>query len=489
MSISSSNSIVRYESPQGRWVLLATILGSGIASLDATVVNIALPTIERELGGGLATMQWTSTGYTLTLSAFLLLGGALGDRYGRKRVFLIGVVWFALSSALCGIAPSSEALIAARIVQGIGAALLTPGSLAILQASFHPDDRGRAIGAWTGWGGVAMAIGPFLGGYLIDAVSWRFIFLLNLPLAAWVCWLASEHVPETRDPSSKPIDWGGATFAVLGLGGATFAAIEAPSLHPASVVASLVAAGGCLAAFFWIERRSTHAILPLGIFQNPQFSGANLVTLLVYGALSGSIFLLPIQLQQVLHYSAFRSGLALLPVTVLMLLLSAQAGKLSQRLGPRLPMTLGPLVVAAGLALLARVSAGTGFVDALLPALIVFGLGLASTVAPLTATVLAAAPSEHAGIASAINNAVARSAGLLAVAALPIAAGLTGPAATDPGQFAVGFRIAMLLAAALCATGAIVAVGMIRNPDRPIPSSVRMHCALGGPPPSDEMKR
>jgi EmrB/QacA subfamily drug resistance transporter len=474
--------VVRYDSPQGRWVLLATILGSGLASLDATAVNIALPAIRRELHGGLATMQWTSTGYTLTLSALLLLGGSLGDRYGRRRVFLIGVVWFALSSALCGLAPNSEALIAARIVQGIGAALLTPGSLAILQASFRPDDRGRAIGAWTGWGGVAMAIGPFLGGYLIDAASWRFIFLLNLPLAVWVWWLASRHVPETRDPSSGPVDGTGAALAALGLGGITFAAIEARSLHPASLLASLLGSVGCVAAFLWIQQRSTHPILPLSIFKNRQFRGANLTTLMVYGALSGSLFLLPIQLQLVLHDSALQSGVALLPVTLLMLLLSAPAGRLCQRIGPRLPMTLGPILVAAGIALLARVEAGTGFVDTLLPALVVFGVGLSLTVAPLTVTVLAAAAAEHAGIASAFNNAVARSAGLLAVAVLPLAAGLTGAAANDPGQFAAGFRMAMYLSAALCASGSIVALWMIRNPEHPTPAPVGTHCALDAPP-------
>jgi EmrB/QacA subfamily drug resistance transporter len=460
---SARNSIVRYESNQGRWVLFATILGSGLASLDATVVNIALPTIGRELRGGLATMQWTSTGYTLTLSAFLLLGGSLSDRYGRRRVFLIGVVWFALASALCGIAPSSETLIAARIIQGIGAALLTPGSLAILQASFHPDDRGRAISAWTGWGGVAMAIGPFLGGYLIDAVSWRAVFLLNLPLAACVWWLTSKRVPETKDPTSGRPDWIGAALAALGLGGVTWSAIEATSLPPASLVASLLASGACFVAFFWVERRSSHPLLPLAIFRNPQFSGANLVTLMVYAALSGSIFLLPIQLQQVFRYSALRSGISLLPVTVLMLLLSPQAEKLCRRIGPRLPMTLGPFVVATGLVLLSRVGAGTGIFDALLPALVVFGLGLSLTVAPLTITVLAAAPAGHAGIASAINNAVARTAGLLAVAVLPLAAGLSSTSARDPAQFASGFRTAMLLAAGVCAAGGVVASTTIRD--------------------------
>ena len=459
------SSVIRYGSKQGRWVLLATILGSGLASLDATVVNIALPAIGRELRGDLATLQWISTGYTLTLSAFLLLGGSLGDRYGRRRIFLIGVVWFALASALCGIAPSSEALIVARIIQGIGAALLTPGSLAILQASFHPDDRGRAIGAWTGWGGVAMSIGPLLGGYLIDAVSWRAMFLLNLPLAAWVYWLTSRHVPETKDPTSGGLDWIGAVLGALGLGGVTWSAIEASSLRSASLLLPLLVSGACFAAFWWVEHHSSHPLLPLAIFRNRQFSAANLVTLMVYGALSGSIFLLPIQLQQVLHYSALQSGLALLPVILLMLLLSERAGKLCRRIGPRLPMTLGPLVVATGLALLSRVGARAGFLDAILPSLVVFGLGLSLTVAPLTITVLAAAPAQHAGIASAINNAVARTAGLLAVAVLPLAAGLSGASAFDPAQFAAGFRTAMLLSAGLCATGGVVAFATIRNPE------------------------
>jgi len=464
-TIDLPSSIVRYESKQGRWVLLATILGSGMAALDATVVNIALPAIGRELGGDLATLQWTSTGYTLTLSAFLLLGGSMGDRYGRRRIFLIGVAWFTLASVLCGIAPSNEALIAARIVQGIGGALLTPGSLAILEASFHPDDRGRAIGAWTGWGGIAMSIGPLLGGYLIDAVSWRSIFLLNVPLAALVWWLTRRHVPETKDPASGRLDWIGAPLAALALGGVTWSAIEASTLRSASVLAPLFVSGGCFAAFLWVERHSSHPLLPLAIFRNRQFSAANLVTLMVYAALSGSIFLLPIQLQQVLHYSALQSGVALLPVIALMLLLSAQAGKLCRRIGPRLPMTLGPLVVATGLSLLSRVGAGTSFFGGILPGLVVFGSGLSLTVAPLTITVLAAAPDEHAGIASAINNAIARTAGLLAVAVLPLAAGLSGASAIDPAEFAAGFRTAMLLSAALCAAGGVVAFATIRNPE------------------------
>jgi EmrB/QacA subfamily drug resistance transporter len=404
-------------------------------------------------------------------------------------VFLIGVVWFALSSALCGIAPNGPMLIAARVVQGIGGALLTPGSLAILQAGFHPDDRARAIGTWAGWGGVATAIGPFLGGYLIDAVSWRLIFLLNLPLAALVYWLSKRHVVETRDPSSKTIDWAGAMAGALALGGITFAAIEAPSLHLPSLIAILAATAGCAAAALWIERRSSQPLVPLDLFRSRQFTGANLVTLMVYAALSGSLFLLPIYLQRELGYSALRSGVAILPITFLMLLLSSQAGKLAQRIGPRLPMTLGPLLVAAGIALLARVGPGTGVVDSLLPAMIVFGLGLALTVAPLTATVLDAAPAEHAGIASAINNAVARWAALLAVAGLPIAAGLTGAAASDLRQLEAGFRIAMFLSSAICVIGAFIALAMIRNPERPLPSIARLHCPLHGPPPSLERSR
>jgi len=484
-------------------VLLATILGSGIAFLDSTVVNVALPTIGRELDAGISSLQWVVNAYTLTLSGFLLLGGSLGDHYGRRRVFVIGVVWFAVASLLCGLAPTDEALVAARALQGIGGALLTPGSLAIIEASFRREDRGPAIGAWSGLGGVTAALGPFLGGWLIQTGSWRLIFLINLPLAAVVVWVSVRHVPESRDPGATGrLDWAGAALAAVGLAGVVYALTDGPGLGWTSsriLVAGLVGVAA-LAAFLVWERRTRNPMLPLDIFASRQFSAANAVTFVVYGALGGSLFLLPIQLQQVVGYSPLASGVALVPITVLMLLLSARAGRLSARIGPRLPMTLGPLLVAAGFALLARIGPGASYLLDILPASLVYGFGLTLTVAPLTATVLAAAPAEHAGVASAVNNDVARTAGLLAVAVLPVAAGISGADALQPDRFAGGFRTAMIIAAVLCVAGGLLSWLTIRNPEpqaaldeeqMPVPAGPPavgdgpyLNCPLNAPPPA-----
>jgi EmrB/QacA subfamily drug resistance transporter len=448
-------------------VLLATVLGSGIAFLDATVVNVALPTIGAELDAGISGLQWVVNAYTLTLSGFLLLGGSLGDHYGRRRVFVIGVIWFAVASLLCGIAPSAEALIAARALQGIGGALLTPGSLAIIEASFRAEDRGPAIGAWSGLGGVTAAIGPFVGGWLVQAASWRWIFLINLPLAVVVVWVAQRHVPETRDPSvGRGLDYTGAALAAVGLAGVVYALTDGPGLGWTSARILLAAAVGVAALVVFVvwERRSRHPMLPLDIFASRQFTAANLVTFVVYGALGGALFLMPIQLQRVVGFSPLAAGVALIPITLVMLLLSARAGRLSARIGPRVPMTLGPLLVAAGFVLYTRIGPGSAYLADILPGMLVFAFGLTLTVAPLTATVLAAAPAEHAGMASAVNNTVARAAGLLAVAILPVAAGISGAGALDPTRFDDGFRIAVLLAAALCAAGALISWFGIRNP-------------------------
>jgi EmrB/QacA subfamily drug resistance transporter len=485
---------VRYATPQGRWVLLACVLGSGVAFLDSTIVNVALPRIGEEFGAGLTSLQWVVNAYTLTLSGLLLLGGSLGDRSGRRRVFVIGVVWFALASVLCGAALNAPMLIAARALQGVGAALLTPGSLAIIEAVYVQEDRSRAVGAWSGLGGAATAIGPFLGGWLVDAVSWRLAFLINLPLAALVVFVAVRHIPETRDPNAAArLDWTGATLAALGLAGVVYALTEGPGAGWTSTVILVTGLGGLatLVAFVVVERTSSHPMLPLGIFSSRQFTSANLVTFVVYGALGGALFLLPIQLQRVLGYSALESGVALLPITLLMLLLSARAGQLAQKVGPRLPMTLGPIVVGLGFVLLTRVGPGSTYLTDLLPALIVFGLGLALTVAPLTSTVLAAASVERAGIASAVNNDVARVAGLIAVAALPVAAGLSGAGALEPAAFSDGFRTAALIAASLCVMGGLLAFGTIRR-QAPAPVAEEaggsgeapcFHCGVSAPPP------
>jgi EmrB/QacA subfamily drug resistance transporter len=478
---------LRYRSPVGRWVLLATVLGSGIAFLDTTVVNVALPTIGEDLGAGIASLQWVVNAYTLTLSGLLLLGGSLGDHYGRRRIFVLGVVWFAAASALCGIAPTDEALIAARALQGVGGALLTPGSLAILEASFRREDRGPAIGAWSGLGGVTAAIGPFLGGWLVQAASWRLIFLINLPLAVVVVWVSLRHVPESRDPNARGrLDWAGAALAAAGLAGIVYALTDGPARGWTSPVILATGLGGvaALAAFVVWEQHTPAPMLPLDIFASRQFTAANLVTFVVYGALSGSLFLMPIQLQRVLGYSPVASGVALVPITVVLLLLSARAGRLASRIGPRLPMTLGPLGVAAGFALFTRIGPGASYLVDILPASIIYGLGLTLTVAPLTSTVLAAAPPEHAGIASAVNNDVARTAGLLAVAVLPVVAGISGAGALEPDRFAAGFRTAMAIAAVLCAAGGVLSWLAIRNPEPEPEGDHHLSCPLSAPAPA-----
>jgi EmrB/QacA subfamily drug resistance transporter len=471
----------------GRWTIVATVLGSGIAALDATVVGIALPAIGREFHADVASLQWVVTGYTLSLASLLLLGGSLGDRLGRRRIFVVGVVWFAVASLLCGIAPNVGVLVAARILQGVGGALLTPGSLAILEASFVPRDRSRAIGAWSGLGGVATAIGPFLGGWLIEVASWRLVFYINLPLAALVVWITLRHVPESKDETVVGrLDWAGAALVTLGLIGLTYGLIQAGDSGWTSlqVLGPLVGSVLSFVAFVIVEMRLAHPMLPLDIFSSRQFTATNVVTFVVYGALGGGLFLLPVELQVVSGYSPIASGVALLPVTFIMLFLSARSGALSARIGPRLQMSVGPIVVGAGLALLTLVGPTGSYAATVLPGVVVFGLGLAITVAPLTSTVLAAAPAQHAGMASAVNNDVARTASLIAVAVLPVAAGITGEAYLNPVALDRGFTKALLIAAGLCALGGVIAAATIRNPareERLAVAPVGVQCPLEAP--------
>jgi EmrB/QacA subfamily drug resistance transporter len=457
--------VTSWGTPEARWVLFATVLGSGIAFLDATVVNVALPTIGRELDASVAGLQWIVNGYTLTLASLILIGGSLGDRFGRRRVFLIGIAWFAVASLLCGLAPDAGTLVAARALQGVGGALLTPGSLAIIQASFAPGDRARAVGAWSGLSGIAAALGPFFGGWLVGAGSWRLIFLINVPLAIAAILVALRFVPESRDPEAvRGLDVAGAALTALGLAGVSWALIEAGERGVTATMVAVGAAGvASLAGFVIVERRSRHPMLPLEIFRSRQFTAANLVTFIVYAGLGISFFLLVVDLQQVLGYSPMQAGLATLPVTVLMLALSSRAGALADRIGPRVPMALGPIGVAIGFVLLSRVQQGATYPGTVLPGVIVFGLGLTLTVAPLTASVLAAAPARHAGIASGVNNAISRSAGMFAIAVIPGIAGLTGDAYRDAVAFASGFRTSMLIGAALAAAGSALAWFMIRN--------------------------
>jgi EmrB/QacA subfamily drug resistance transporter len=445
---------VRLGTATGRAVVVAAVLGSGMTMLDGTVVNVALATIGDDLDASLAQLQWISNGYLLSLASLILLGGSLGDRYGRRRIFVIGTVWFAIASLLCGLAPNPSVLIAARILQGAGAALLTPGSLAMIQGAFVRDDRAKAIGSWVGLGGIAAAIGPFLGGFLIEYASWRWIFLINLPLAAATIWFAVRYVPESRDPhASQHFDVLGATLATLALGALTYSLIQwGDPLAPYAAAVAVLAAVG----FIVVEMRETEPMLRLDIFADRTFSAANAMTLLVYAALGASLFFVTLQLQTVSGWSALAAGLASMPITICMIFLAAKGGEIGARIGPRIPMTVGPVVMAASCLMLLAVGEDANFVVDVLPGMTVFGLGLALMVAPLTATVLAAAPDENAGVASGINNAVARAGSLLAIAALPVVVGLGGDDYTDPAVFDTAFHTATLICAALLILGGIV---------------------------------
>lgn len=484
MTAAPAIAAVRLTDTRGRWILLAAVLGSGMAMLDATVVNVALPTLGRQFGTSMAGLQWTINGYTLTLAALILLGGALGDRFGRRRVFCIGVAWFATASLGCGLASNLPTLVIARALQGVGGALLTPGSLAIIQASFVPADRARAVGAWSGLAGIASALGPFLGGWLLE-LNWRLIFWINVPVAAIVLLVAVRHVPESRGPvSDGRFDVPGAVLGALGLAGTTAALVQAGDSGGSWLVLVTGLVGAlALAGFVLRERSAARPMLPFSLFSSVQFAAANAVTFALYAALGGVFFCVALQLQVSAGFRPLAAGAALLPVTVLMLLLSARTGALAQRIGPRVPMAVGPLICAAGVLLLSRIGPGSAYLPVIFPATVVFGLGLSLTVAPLTAAVLAAADVSRAGIASAVNNGVARTAGLLAVATLPLTAGLTGEAYRNPATFTAGFRLAMLQCAGLLASGGLLAWATIRRLAEPgaVPER-RAICPMDGPP-------
>ncbi|MET9200684.1 MFS transporter [Gordonia sp. NPDC003585] len=448
-------------SSSGRWLIAAAVLGSGVAFLDSTVVNVALPAISRDLDTGLSGQQWVLDGYLLTLSALLLVGGVAGDRYGRRRIFVGGLVIFGLASMACGLAPTIEALIAARIVQGVGAAAVVPGSLALIDAEIREEDRSQAIGLWAGMSGATTALGPFVGGWLVDAVSWRWVFYLSVPLAVGAIAIALRHVPKSDGAGTGRLDVAGALAMIVGLSGVIYALIEFPDRgSDAGVIASAAIGVIGLIGFVVIESRVDDPLLPLGLFRSAQFTGANLTTLVVYAALGGALFLLALQLQQSMGYSALEAGAATTPSTIIMLFGSPLSGKVSQMTGPRLPMTVGPLVAATGLALMTRIEPGAGYFTAVFPAVVVFGLGMTITVAPLTSAALGAVDDAHAGTASGVNNAVARLAGLLAVAILPVVAGID----SGPGQpLGSGFHTAMIISAICCALGGIVAAATIRS--------------------------
>lgn len=449
---------------RGRWTVAVCVLGSSMVFLDGSVVNVALPAIGADFGAGVSDFQWIVNGYLLALASLIIIGGSLGDRLGRRKVFLVGTVWFTAASVLCGLAPTSETLIAARVLQGIGGALLTPGSLAIIEASFTKADRGRAIGLWSGLAGASIAFGPPLGGWLIDVISWRAIFFLNVPLGVFVVLAGLRYVPETRGREQhERIDFLGAMLAAIGLGGVSYALIEGPARGVDSAIviaAALIGALACI-GFVLVERRVKEPMLPLTVFRSRTFSAANLLTFVFYAGLGGVSFFTAIFFQTALGYSPMQAGLATIPITIILLLGSSWAGGLAQRIGPRVPLTIGPLIVAASMALMLRIEPGSSYLGAVLPTLVGFGLGLVLIVAPVTATALTSVPQDQAGIASAVNNAVSRTGQLFAVAILPTVVGLQGDEFEIPLAITDAFHSAMLITAALSLTGSVIAWTLI----------------------------
>jgi EmrB/QacA subfamily drug resistance transporter len=495
MDVSSNeHPTARIATARGRWILLTTVLGSSMVLLASTVTNVALPHIGKDLNADLAALQWTVNAYMLTLAGLILLGGSLGDRFGRRRIFVLGVVWFAVASLLCGLAAGTDMLIAARALEGVGGALLTPGSLAIIEASFHPDDRARAVGLWSGFGGIATAVGPFLGGWLVDGPGWRWTFLLNVPLALVCVPVALRHVPESVGAPAlgaaegtiggrRPrFDVSGAVLGALALALVTYALTEARS--GGSVVA-VAAIGGVAAgvAFVLVERRRPDPMMPLTIFTSRQFTSVNIITLCVYAGLGGFFFLTSLQLQTVVGYSALGAGAAMLPTTILMLFFSSQSGEFAQRLGPRIPLTVGSLMCAVGMLLMLRVGAGASYLLDVFPAMVVLGAGMVIMVAPLTVTLLSSVESSNAGLASGVNNAAARAAGLVAVAALPLLVGMAPDAYRSGAALEASFGRAMVLCAAVTGIGAAVAFVTLRG-TAPLPHRAhgRVHSWLMEPP-------
>jgi EmrB/QacA subfamily drug resistance transporter len=484
-----------------RGVLATTIVGSSMAMIDGTVVNVALPRIGAQFGASVAGLQWIVDGYLLSLAALVLVAGVFGDRYGRRKVYLIGVGLFGVASLLCGLAPNITLLVIARILQGVAGALVSPGALAILQSTFVRDDRARAIGAWSGLGGVATAIGPLLGGALVQIWSWRLAFLINPPVAVLCILLALRFVPESSDSEAigKRPDLISSAMIALGLAGITALLVEAPGegiTNPVVLGAGIVGVAG-LTAFVLRQRMSANPLVPAALFANRTFTLANVLTFAVYTALGGVTTLMVLQLQVSLRYPPTLAGISSLPLTIIMLLLSARSGKLASRIGPKLQLTIGPLLIAAGMLLLRDATPGASYLLGVLPGIAVFGFGLALVVAPVTATVLAAAPDHLAGAASGMNNAVARTGGLLAVAVLPAVTHLTGSAYASPAALTSSWRMSLVICAALSVVGGALGLFIDNNtlkapapdatqPPAPVDEAPHpgdcLHCGVEGPP-------
>jgi EmrB/QacA subfamily drug resistance transporter len=450
----------RVGSAQGRWILTATILGASLAGIDSSVVNVTLPAIGRDLGASFAALQWTVTGYTLSLASLILLAGGLGDRYGRKRVFLIGITGFTVASVLCAIVPSIQILVLARVLQGIGGALMTPAGLAILQSTISVDERPRAIGVWSGFSGVSTVVAPFIGGWLVQLGGWRWIFLINVPIAVLGLLVTVRHVPETRDDSVTRMDWSGSLLAVAALAAATYTLTALPrsmarfSWSYVSAVVAIVAAVG----FVWYERRSEKPMLPKPLTRSRPFVAINVVTFLAFGAIGVFSLIFTIALETVSGYSPAKAGSTLLPVTIITLALSGSSGRLATRIGPGPQLAIGPALCAIATLQAMRITSDTNYWTVVMPLECLFGIGLATMVPPLTSVALSSVPGEHTGIASAVNNAVSRGAALLWIAALPPIVGLTGASYARADLFLPGYRLACLVCVvALVAAGGVAA--------------------------------